>query len=109
MKPAIIDIPGIGPAAEESLYEHGFKTLRKLAGASVEKVAGVPGFSEARAGKTIAAAAALLSSGTGDKDSKAKHGGKKKKHKKDKKDKKGKKGKRGKKDKKDKKGKKGKK
>ncbi len=112
MKPVIIDIQGIGPAAEESLAEHGYRTLRKLAGTTVEKLATVPGFSEARAGKVIAAAAELLRSESGEKGAKGKQAGKEKKGKKDKrgkKDKKGKKGKKGKKDKKGKKGKKGKK
>jgi len=114
MKPVIIDIQGIGPAAEESLAEHGYRTLRKLAGTTVEKLATVPGFSEARAGKVIAAAAELLQADNGEKDAKdkkAKHAGKEKKGKKDKrgkKNKKDKKGKKGKKGKKDKKGKKGK-
>lgn len=60
MKPTIIDIPGIGPAAAEALAEHRIKTLAGLAHASVEKVSAVPGFSEARATKVIAAAKALL-------------------------------------------------
>ena len=62
MKPTIIDIPGIGPAAQGTLAEHGIRTLRKLAGTSVTKLATVPGFSEARAGKVIDAASDLLAS-----------------------------------------------
>ena len=60
MKPAIMDIPGIGPAAAAALAEHRIKTLAGLARASVEKVSAVPGFSEARAIKVIAEASALL-------------------------------------------------
>jgi len=116
VKPTIIDIPGIGPAAQGTLAEHGIRTLRKLAGTSVTKLATVPGFSEARAGKVIDAASDLLAStvsgiastapdDTGKKD---KQGGKGKKDKKGKKGKKGGKGKKGKKNKKNKK-KKGKK
>lgn len=60
MKPAIIDIPGIGPAAVAALAEHRIKTLAGLARASVETVSAVPGFSEARAIKIIAAASELL-------------------------------------------------
>jgi len=118
VKPTIIDIPGIGPAAQDTLAEHGIRTLRKLAGTSVTKLATVPGFSEARATKVIDAAADLLSStvpavaGTAPDDTgkKDKRGGKgkKDKKKKGKKDKKGGKGKKDKKNKKDKK-KKGKK
>ena len=115
MKPAIIDIPGIGPATEAGLAEHGIRTLRKLAGTSVEKLAAVPGFSEARATRVIAAASTLLagaSPGNDVNDDKGKHDSKGKKGKKDKKGRKGKKGKKNKhggKGKKDKKGKKGKK
>ena len=60
MNPTIIDIPGIGPAAAEALAEHRIKTVAGLASASVEKVSAVPGFSEARAAKVIAAANELL-------------------------------------------------
>ena len=107
MKATIIDIQGIGPAAEESLAEHGYRTLRKLAGTTVEKLATVPGFSEARAGKVIAAAAELLHSDSGEKDVKGKQAKQAGKKKKGKKDKRGKKDKKGKKNKKGKKGKKG--
>ena len=122
MAAAIIDIPGIGPVTAASLAEHGYRTPRKLAGASIEKLASVPGFSTARDSKVIAADRELLSADTHTKaagarrphkDKKAKGKdkrkgkGKDKRGKKDKKDKR--KGKRGKKDKKDKrKGKRGK-
>ena len=39
MPAAITDIPGIGPVAAASLAEHGYRTLRKLASTSVEKLA----------------------------------------------------------------------
>lgn len=102
MKPTIIDISGIGPAAAEALAEHRIRTLTSLARASVEKVAAVPGFSEARAIRVISAAGELLAAsgttpsakgkatGSG---KKAKAGDKGKKKKKDKKDKKKGKGK----------------
>ena len=109
MKPAITDIMGIGPAAEASLAEYGFSTLRKLASTSVEKLATVPGFSEARAEKVIAAASELLPAASGNKAKPGKDAKKDKTKRSGKKGKKDKKGKRGKKDKKDKKGKKGKK
>ena len=66
MQPAITDIPGIGPAAAAALAEHRIRTVASLAKASVEKVSAVPGFSEARASKTIAAAAELLASPAGE-------------------------------------------
>jgi len=59
MKPKIIDIPGIGPAAAAALGKHGIKSLTDLARSSVEKVTAVPGFSEARAVKVIADATGL--------------------------------------------------
>jgi len=65
MKPAIIDIPGIGPAAAEALAEHRIRGLAGLARASVEKISSIPGFSEARAARVIAAAVELTAaSGT---------------------------------------------
>ena len=60
MNPAIIDIPGIGPAAAATLAEHHIMSLADLAGAAVEKVSAVPGFSEARAAQAIVDAAGLL-------------------------------------------------
>jgi hypothetical protein len=65
MKQAIIDIPGIGPAAVAALGEHRIRSLASLAKASVAKISAVPGFSEARATRVIAAANELLAgSGT---------------------------------------------
>jgi ribosomal protein L12E/L44/L45/RPP1/RPP2 len=94
MKPAIIDIPGIGPATVETLREHRINSLVRLAGTSVGKIAAIPGFSEARAKQVITAATDLLaaagispsSKARGDKSGKnVKTGGKGKKDKKDKK------------------------
>jgi hypothetical protein len=65
MKPAITDIPGIGPAAAASLGEYKITSVARLASASVETISAIPGFSEARATRVIAAAAELLAtSGT---------------------------------------------
>ena len=102
MKPAIIDIPGIGPAAAAALGEHRIKTLASLARAPVEKITAVPGFSEARAIRVIAAAADLLATSatsqaaetkTAAAGKQVKAGGKGKKDKKDKRKDKSKKGK----------------
>jgi len=96
MKPVITDITGIGPAAATALSEHGFSSLKALASADVVQVSAVPGFSAARAQKTIAAAAALLASTTTEavaSDNPGKPGKDKKKKDKGKKDKKRKKGK----------------
>jgi len=106
MAAAITDIPGIGPVTAASLAEHGYRKLRKLANTTIEKLASVPGFSQARATRVIAAARELLPAETGDKDRKAGKGKPKDKEKKGKRGKKDKKDKKGKKAKKDKKGKK---
>lgn len=104
MSSGITDIAGIGPAAANTLAEHGIRTLKALSNASVDKVAAVPGFSTARAQKVIAAAAELLGGSaasqeepaaatagdSGQKAKKEKNKDKKKKKKKDKKKKKGK-------------------
>jgi Holliday junction resolvasome RuvABC DNA-binding subunit len=60
MKPAIIDVNGIGPAAVETLAEYRINSVNALARASIEKIAAIPGFSEVRAARVIAAAADLL-------------------------------------------------
>jgi hypothetical protein len=60
MKPEIIDIPGIGPAAAAALAEHGIKSVASLSEATIERITAIPGFSEARAAGVIAAAAELL-------------------------------------------------
>ena len=60
MKPAIIDIVGIGPAAASTLAEHGFKTLTSVARTTVEKLAEVPVFSEVSSSKVITASSEML-------------------------------------------------
>ena len=59
MKTTITDISGIGPVAAEALAEHHITTVYQLSRSSIEKVTAVPGFSEARAARVIAAAAEL--------------------------------------------------
>ena len=61
MKPAIIDIKGIGPAAAETLAEYGINSVDALAEASIETIVAIRGFSETRAAMVIAEAAELLS------------------------------------------------
>ena len=88
MKLAIIDIKGIGPAAVATLAEYRINSVNALAGASVEKIAAIPGFSETRAAMVIAEAADLLAASGITKavdDSDKQHGKKDKKNKKDKK------------------------
>ena len=105
MKPVITDISGIGPAAAAALGDHRIKSVASLARASVETVTAVPGFSEARAVRVIAAANELLvvsaTSQSTDEETaeQLKSGGKDKKGKKDKKNKKDKRKGKGKKDK----------
>lgn len=100
MEAEIIDISGIGPAAAATLDEYGIKSLADLANASVEKITTVPGFSEARAVRVLAAATELLAASgitrssieteqkSGNKDKAAGKGKKDKKNKGKKKDKK---------------------
>ena len=61
MKPAIIDIKGIGPAAAETLAEYGINSVDALAEASIETIVAIRGFSETRAAMVIAEAAEQLS------------------------------------------------
>jgi len=56
----ITKISGIGPSTAEVLKQHGFSSAEDIAGAPVERVAEVPGFGPARAGRVQAAARALL-------------------------------------------------
>lgn len=56
-------IRGIGPQTAKNLVEHGFSDVGTIAGASAAELAAVPGFSLARAEKTIEAAKALTASG----------------------------------------------
>ncbi len=56
----IHDVTGIGPAAAKLLAEHNINTPAELAAVSVEHLVAIPGFSEIRATRVIAAAAELL-------------------------------------------------
>ena len=56
------DIPGIGPQTAKVLAEHGFADAAGIARATVDALAAVPGFSEARAKRTIDAARSLAPS-----------------------------------------------
>ena len=102
-------IPGIGPRTAEILAEHGFDTLQKIANASVDALAQLPGFSSARAEKCNSEAKIIVAGKVSEKepqisekiprqskekDKKSKGSkGKEKKEKKEKKDKKDKEGK----------------
>ena len=77
MEPEIIDITGIGPAAAATLDEHGITNLADLANASVEEITTVPGFSEARAVRVLAAATELLAASGVTPPAKEKDSGKK--------------------------------
>jgi hypothetical protein len=54
-------IPGIGTSTAKVLMESGFKSASEIAQATIAQLIGVPGFSAARAGRTIKAAGELLS------------------------------------------------
>ncbi len=60
MKPAIIDIRGIGPAAARVLAEHHIDSVDALVRSSIAQITAIPGFSEVRAANVIAEAADLL-------------------------------------------------
>jgi hypothetical protein len=62
MNTSVDNISGIGPAAAAALGNEGFSDLASLAGATVDQVASIRGFSEVRAAKVISAAASLLKS-----------------------------------------------
>jgi len=111
---ALTEVKGIGPSTAGALSEHGISSAEDLAQATVEAIAAVPGFSQARAVSMKKAAEELLagvavaapskrSTPVGEIQVASAKGGEKEKPKKPKKDKKDKKGK---KDKKKKKGKK---
>lgn len=55
-------IRGIGPQTAKNLVEHGFADIAAIARAAVADLASVPGFSVARAEKTIEAAKDLMAS-----------------------------------------------
>ena len=54
-------IPGIGTSTAKVLMEGGFKSANEIAAATIAQLIGVPGFSTARASRTIKAAGELLS------------------------------------------------
>jgi len=58
---ALTEIKGIGPALAAAFAANGFKTVDKIALASPQEFAVVPGISVARAGILIAAAKTLAS------------------------------------------------
>ena len=61
MTTALTKIPGIGPSTAKVLTENGFKSARQLADTTIAQLSKVPGFSTARASRTIKAANAMLS------------------------------------------------
>lgn len=60
MSITISGIRGIGPATVDVLAEYGFKSIKDLAGASVESLSATPGFSEKRSAQVISDAKSLL-------------------------------------------------
>jgi hypothetical protein len=59
-KHKITDVKGIGPSTAAVLAEHGIKSVRDLAAASVPRLIAIPGFSEFRAGQVKFNAQLLL-------------------------------------------------
>ena len=57
---ALSGISGIGPNTAKVLMENGFKSANDIAQATIAQLIGVPGFSTARASRTIEAANELL-------------------------------------------------
>ncbi|MDC1286670.1 helix-hairpin-helix domain-containing protein [Gammaproteobacteria bacterium] len=60
MTTALTKISGIGPSTAKVLTENGFNSARQLADTTIAQLSRVPGFSTARASRTIQAANALL-------------------------------------------------
>ena len=60
MATTLIEVNGIGPATAKTLAEHGIESAEDLAGAKLGTIMSVPGFSEIRATRTIAAAKASI-------------------------------------------------
>lgn len=56
---ALTDVTGIGANTCKQLMEHGYECAEDLATATLAGLSVVPGFSEVRAGRVIAAAQAL--------------------------------------------------
>jgi nucleotidyltransferase/DNA polymerase involved in DNA repair len=87
MKHALTDIPGIGESTATILAAHGIDSVKALLKGGIKGLKQVPGFGEARAATTLAAAAALKDEKTkkeakADKPKKGKDGKKKAKKKK---------------------------
>jgi len=60
MPRALTSISGIGPAAAETLKQHGFKSAEAIAQATAEELSVVPGFGTIRSENTIKAAIELV-------------------------------------------------
>ena len=67
MATTLIEVNGIGPATAKALAEHGIISAEDLAKAELGTIMAVPGFSEIRANKSIAAARAVVTSAPADK------------------------------------------
>jgi len=61
MTTALTKVSGIGPSTAKVLTENGFESAQQLADTTILQLSKVPGFSTARASRTIKAANALLS------------------------------------------------
>ena len=61
MTTALTKVSGIGPSTAKVLTENGFESAQQLADTTIVQLSKVPGFSAARASRTIKAANALLS------------------------------------------------
>jgi hypothetical protein len=60
MSKTLTQISGVGPDTAKLLVEQGLTSPSEIAGASIERLCAVPGFSMARAGRVIKAANELL-------------------------------------------------
>lgn len=60
MATSLLEVKGIGPATADTLAEHGIKSAEELAATKLGSVMAIPGFSEIRAGRVIAAAQEAL-------------------------------------------------
>ena len=62
MSKSVLDVRGIGQSTAAILAENGIKSAEDLAGAKIERLLAVQGFSETRAARVISDAQALLAS-----------------------------------------------